>query len=41
MYLTNGTINAITLPATGGANSFTSAPTVSILGGGLPTSTAI
>jgi hypothetical protein len=39
--LTNGAITAITLPVTGGANVFTSPPTVSVLGGGLPISTAI
>ena len=38
--LTNGVITAITLPLTGGNNVFTGVPTVSVYGGGLPTSLA-
>ena len=38
--LTNGVITAITLPLTGGNNNFSSAPTVSVYGGGLPSFTA-
>jgi hypothetical protein len=38
--LTNGVISGITLPLTGGNNNFSSAPTVSVYGGGLPSFTA-
>ena len=38
--LTNGVITAITLPVTGGTNTFSGVPTVSVYGGGLSTSTA-
>ena len=36
----NGQINAINLPVVSGTNLFTAAPTVSVYGGGLPTTTA-
>ena len=39
--LTNGVITAIALPVVSGNNLFTGAPTVSVYGGGLPTTTAI
>jgi hypothetical protein len=38
--ITNGAITAINLPVASGNNLFTAAPTVSVYGGGLPTSTA-
>ena len=38
--LTNGVITAINLPVASGTNTFSGIPTVSVLGGGLPTSTA-
>jgi len=38
--LTNGVITAIALPVVSGNNLFTAAPTISVYGGGLPTTTA-
>ena len=38
--ITNGVITAIALPVVSGINVFTAAPTVSVYGGGLPTTTA-
>jgi hypothetical protein len=41
MYFNKWSYYCYYLPVTGGANVFTSAPTVSVSGGGLPTSTAV